>query len=204
MPAINPPQGAGHGFGQLWCHYTSHQLLGMGGGSRAAAQSLWGAVRVPQHQSTLKPEQAAPHARSLWAGATPLSSPPSLVHGGLVLAVPWAGAAVGLALAGEPLCLGAGVWEGRGVSASSSPPPHLAAAGTVASACAAMSPSPTATPMVLLVPLAGPGCPCQPGSIAACTPPSGSCRFLGRGGTGGHSQTSPLRVLGCRIWPFSL
>lgn len=56
MPAINPPQGAGRGFGQPWCHRLSHQLLGMGGGSRAAAQRVWGAARVPQNQSTLKLE----------------------------------------------------------------------------------------------------------------------------------------------------
>lgn len=42
MPAINPLQGAGCGFGQPWCHRTSHQLLGTGGGSRAAAQRVWG------------------------------------------------------------------------------------------------------------------------------------------------------------------
>lgn len=85
-----------------------------------------------------------------------------------------AGVAVGLAPAREPLCLGAGGSEGRGLLPASGPPAHLAAAGTVASDCAAMTPSPTVVPMSF----AGPGCPSQPGSIAACTLPSGSCPFL--------------------------
>ena len=150
-----------------------------GGGSRAAAQKGWGAARVPQNQSTLKPEQAAPRACLLQAGATPVSSPLSSVHGGLVLAFPWAGAAVGLAPAREPLCLDAGGLEGSGGHLPApGPPAHLAAAGTVMSDCSSVPVphghhhGPASAPCRARVSL-----PAWQ-HIAACTLPSGSCRFL--------------------------
>lgn len=67
MPAINPPQGAGRGFGQPWCHHTSHQLLGTGGGSRA--EGLGGSQGAP------KPEH--PEAR---ASSSPCPLAPGWCH----------------------------------------------------------------------------------------------------------------------------
>lgn len=64
----------------------------------------------------------------------------------------WAGVAMGLAPAREPLCLEQGAQRAGGNQPPPGPPAHLAAVETVTSDRAAMSPSPT----VLLVPLLGP------------------------------------------------
>lgn len=120
----------------------------------------------PEHP---KPEQAAPCACLLQTGATRVSLPPSSVQGGSVLVLPW-----GWHQLGNLCALEQGARRAGGCLPASGPPAHLAAAGTVASDCAAMSLSPTVLPMSV----AGPGCPSQPGSIAACTLPSGSCPFL--------------------------
>lgn len=139
MPAINPLQGAGCGFGPPQCHRTSHQLLGTRGDSRAAAQRVWWGI-----QGAPKPEH--PKAR--------VSSSLSL----LTFLLPWchhyllgcrgtrASVAVGMGLAPtwEPLCLEQGAQRGRGHQTPLGPPAHLAAVETVMSDHAAMSPSPMA------------------------------------------------------------
>lgn len=119
VPAINPPQGAGCGFGPPWCHRRSHQLLGMGGDSRAAAQRVWGSARVPQNQSTPKPEQATPCPCSLWCHPGVIST--LLGAGGPGPVWLWAGVAMGLVPAREPLCLEQGA-QRAGASATSGPP----------------------------------------------------------------------------------
>lgn len=170
MPAINPPQGAGRRFGQPWCHRTSHQLLGMEGGSRAAQRvGGWlGCLKTRAPQSWREQLPVPTHS-----GATPVSSPPSLVHGGSVPAWPWAGAAVGLAPTGEPLCLGAGGSEGRGMSASSGPPSSSRCSRDGGVRLRSAVPIPHGCPPSPASALAGPGCPSLPGSTATCALPGG-------------------------------
>lgn len=133
----------------------------------------------------------------------PLCPHPPLAHRASMLALPWAGVAVGLAPSGNLCAL---EWEAQGAGGCLPALGHsacLTVAGMVASDCSVISLSPTATPMVLPVLFAGPGCPSQPGIIAASTLPSGSCCFLR-----GRQPDQSLRVLGdagfglspCRKW----
>lgn len=165
-------------------HGATTQATSSWGQGVALGQRVWGAARVPQNRSTLKPERAAPPARLLRAGATPASSPPSLVHGGSVLALPWAGLAMGLALAREPLCLGAGGSEGRGASASSGPPGLSCCSGD-----GGIRPhSDVSVPRGR--PHGSAGAPCR----APCLQAAASRR--------GDSQTSPLGLLGAQDLAF--